>query len=82
MKPSRPLIGGSSAQCMLPGVPRVIFVLARSVSVLCLVVLGVVAVFDARAERFTVVDVASRQPGTEASPGHRSALRDDPWTSL
>lgn len=29
-----------------------------------------------------VVDVASRQPGNEASPGHRSALRDDPWTSL
>jgi hypothetical protein len=45
---------------MLPGVPRVIFVLARSVSVLCLVVLGVVAVFDARAERFTAGRVPSQ----------------------
>lgn len=45
---------------MLPGVSRVVFVLARFFSVLCLVVLGVVALFDARAERFTAGRVPSQ----------------------
>lgn len=33
--------------------PRVVFVISRVVSVACLVILGVAAVFDAQAERFT-----------------------------
>jgi glycerophosphoryl diester phosphodiesterase len=40
-------------------VPRLVFLISRVISVLCLIVLGVVAVFDAQAERFTAGRVPS-----------------------
>ena len=42
-----------------PTVPRLVFVISRVISVLCLVVLGLVAGFDAQAERFTAGRVPS-----------------------
>jgi glycerophosphoryl diester phosphodiesterase len=39
--------------CRRPAVPRLLFFIARVISVLCLIVLGVVVAFDAQAERFT-----------------------------
>lgn len=41
-------------------VPRLVYVVARVISVLCLFVLGVAAVFDARVERFTAGRVPSQ----------------------
>jgi glycerophosphoryl diester phosphodiesterase len=41
-------------------VPRLIFLISRVISVLCLIVLGVVAAFDAQAERFTAGRVPSQ----------------------
>lgn len=40
--------------------PRLVFLLARALTVLCLIVLGLVAVFDTRVERFTAGRVPSQ----------------------